>query len=223
MAMLDQIGGFFHPLSLLIVVGGAFAIAVARATASDAGRAFAALGPLFRARPEEDATAAIRAANAVEAVTQLKGIACADRVENAGRFLRRAAFQLANASSAERFALWAGAEIEERRRRHAAAAAFWSAVADAAPAMGMIGTVIGLIGMFTRMADPASIGPSMALALLTTLYGIILSGVVAGPIASRLERLSEAELAWQARVLQRFEMLAQSELVDLRPALRAVP
>lgn len=222
MAWLDQIGSFFHPLSLLIVFGGAFAVAALRSTATDMARAFAALGPLVRARPEEDAAAAIRAANAVEAITQLKGIACADRVETAGRFLRRAAFQLANATSAERFALWARAEIADRRRRHRAACAFWSAAADTAPAMGMIGTIIGLVGMFMHMADPAGIGPSMALALLTTLYGIILSSVIAGPIASRLESLSEAELAWQARVLERFEMLAHSELVDLRPALRAV-
>lgn len=222
MALLDQIGSYFHPLSLLIVVGGSFGIAIARSTASDAGRAFAALRPLVVARPEADAAAAIRAANAVEAIAQLKGIACVDRVENAGRFLRRAAFQLANARSAEHFVLWAGVELADRRRRHRAAAAFWSAMADAAPAMGMIGTIIGLIGMFMHMGDPASIGPSMALALLTTLYGIILSGVIAGPVAARLESLSDAELAWQTRVLQRFEMLARVELADGRPALRIV-
>jgi len=222
MALLDQIGSFLNPPSLLIVLGGSFAVAAARSTATDVARAFAALGPLMRARPEADAAAAVRAANAVEAVAELKGIACADRVEAAGRFLRRAAFQLANASTPERFALWARFETDERRRRHRAAADFWSAVADAAPAMGMIGTIVGLIGMFMRMNDPASIGPSMALALLTTLYGIILSGIIAGPIAGRLERLSEAEIAWQTRVLERFEMLARAELVDLRPALRAV-
>jgi len=71
------------------------------------------------------------------------------------------------------------------------------------------------------------IGPAMALALLTTLYGIILSSAVAGPIAARLERLSEAEIAWQADALERLEQLAHAELGVLafrpRPTLRTVP
>lgn len=222
MALLDQIVRFLDPLSFLIVFGGALVIAVARSAGGDVARGFAALTPMVRSNPEADAAAATRAANAIEAVAQIKGIACADRVQTAGRFLRRAAFQLSNASSPESFAWWARCEIEERRRRHAAATGFWNAVADAAPAMGMIGTIAGLVGMFAQMDDPARIGPPMALALLTTLYGIVLSSVIAGPIAARLERLSEAELAWQQRVLDRFEMLARAELTDARPVLRAV-
>ena len=64
-------------------------------------------------------------------------------------------------------------------------------MADAAPALGMAGTVIGLIGMFAAMDDPALMGPAMALAMLTTLYGLVLGAVLFGPIASRLERLSD--------------------------------
>ena len=64
--------------------------------------------------------------------------------------------------------------------------------------MGMIGTVIGLILMFAQMNDPAAMGPAMAIAMLTTLYGLILAFGIAGPVAARLERLSEAECAWQA-------------------------
>lgn len=221
MVFLEQIGRFFDPLSLLIVVGGALAVAWLRSARGEAAAAFAALGPLLRADPEADAAAAVRVANAIEAVAQAKGLACADRVETAGRFLRQAAFQLASAPTAESFAIWADRELEDRRRRHAAASGFWNAVADTAPAMGMIGTIIGLIGMFAQMDDPARIGPHMAMALLTTLYGILLSSVIAGPIAARLERLSEAELAWQLRVLDRFTMLARAELVPLRPVLRA--
>ena len=222
MAMLEQIGRFLDPLPLLIVLGGALAIAFARSGLADGGRAFAALRPLLRGDVEKDATAAMRAANQVAAVADARGIACTDRVETAGPFLRRAVLHLANAATAEEFALWAEAEIAGRRRRHAAAAAFWNALADAAPAMGMIGTIAGLIGMFAQMDDAAKIGPPMALALLTTLYGIILANVIAGPIAARLERLSDGEIAWQARVLDRFAMLARAELVPVRPVLRAV-
>jgi chemotaxis protein MotA len=81
--------------------------------------------------------------------------------------------------------------------------------------------------MFATMDDPARIGPGMALALLTTLYGIILSSVIAGPIAGRLARLSEAELAWQRLAVERLELLAHAELetprLHPRPNLRTVP
>ena len=87
----------------------------------------------------------------------------------------------------------------------------FATAAEAAPAMGMIGTVIGLIGMFAAMDDPATIGPAMALALLTTLYGLIFSAAVAGPIAGRLERLSMAERRWQQTALARLEALARAE------------
>ena len=58
---------------------------------------------------------------------------------------------------------------------------------DAAPGMGMVGTIIGLISMFSHMDDPKKIGPGMAVALLTTLYGAVLANVVALPIADKLQ------------------------------------
>ena len=58
---------------------------------------------------------------------------------------------------------------------------------DAAPGMGMVGTIIGLVSMFSHMDDPKKIGPGMAVALLTTLWGAIISNVVALPIADKLQ------------------------------------
>ena len=88
---------------------------------------------------------------------------------------------------------------------------FWRHAAEVAPAMGMIGTVIGLVTMFAHMNDPAAMGPAMAVAMLTTLYGLVLAFGVAGPIAARLERLSEAECAWQARASERLVALARAQ------------
>ena len=84
-------------------------------------------------------------------------------------------------------------------------------LADAAPAMGMAGTIIGLIGMFSKMSDPATIGPFMALALMTTLHGLILANAVAGPIANRLSGLSEREIAWQQAMADRMIAIARRE------------
>ncbi|THB69969.1 MAG: flagellar motor protein PomA, partial [Gammaproteobacteria bacterium] len=57
---------------------------------------------------------------------------------------------------------------------------------DVAPAMGMIGTLIGLVQMLSNMDDPKAIGPAMAVALLTTLYGAFIANVLALPIAKKL-------------------------------------
>jgi len=63
---------------------------------------------------------------------------------------------------------------------------FWCVLGDAAPAFGMIGTLVGLVQMLSNMSDPAAIGPSMAVALLTTLYGALISNLIAIPIISNL-------------------------------------
>ncbi len=58
---------------------------------------------------------------------------------------------------------------------------------NAAPGMGMVGTIIGLVSMFSHMDDPKKIDPGMAVALLTTLYGAVIANVVALPIADKLQ------------------------------------
>jgi chemotaxis protein MotA len=66
-------------------------------------------------------------------------------------------------------------------------------MATMAPAMGMIGTLVGLVQMLANMSDPASIGPAMAVALLTTLYGAIIANAFATPMAEKLARASALE------------------------------
>lgn len=63
---------------------------------------------------------------------------------------------------------------------------FFKVLGDAAPAFGMIGTLVGLVQMLSNMSDPASIGPSMAVALLTTLYGALISNLIAIPISEKM-------------------------------------
>ena len=66
-------------------------------------------------------------------------------------------------------------------------------MATMAPAMGMIGTLIGLVQMLSAMDDPKKIGPAMAVALLTTLYGAMIANMMALPIANKLEMRSAEE------------------------------
>lgn len=214
--MISVLDRFFDPLAFLIVVGGTAVGAFFSATWPDIRRAFSALALLWRARPVEDAEAADNAVRQIRRISEYKGIVCADRVKTPVEFVHRAACRLADAEGSGVFATWAREELQDRTARHDAAIGVWRQAADIAPAMGMIGTVIGLTGMFAQMDDAATMGPGMAVAMLTTLYGLIVAGCVAGPVAARLERLSRAERDWQMRVLERLEALARAEEDALR-------
>ena len=212
MELFAQVGRFLDPTALLIIFGGASVSALLRGGRAAFGPAFAALRPFFSADPEADALAAIVAVGQAEKIAETKSIVCAERVATTGRFLREAMRKLAEAKSSDQFARWAQESLEARGRRHGMRAAFWRDIADAAPAMGMCATVIGLVRMFAHMTDPALIGAPMAMALVATLWGILLANLIAGPIADRLERLSEAELAWQRRTMDHLTALARAEL-----------
>lgn len=85
--------------------------------------------------------------------------------------------------------------------RHDAGAKVFKAFGDTGPAMGMIGTLIGLVQMLANMDDPKSIGPAMAVALLTTLYGAMLANMFALPLQAKLEKRAQEELMAQQLII----------------------
>lgn len=85
--------------------------------------------------------------------------------------------------------------------RHERAAKIFKAFGDTGPAMGMIGTLVGLVQMLANMSDPKAIGPAMAVALLTTLYGAMLANMVCLPIQAKLNNRATEELTCQQLIL----------------------
>lgn len=92
-------------------------------------------------------------------------------------------------------------EVEYIEERHRLGAEIFMTMGNFAPAMGMIGTLIGLVKMLMDMSDPSSIGPSMAVALLTTFYGVILANLIFLPISGKLKTRSAQELATKQLVV----------------------
>jgi chemotaxis protein MotA len=86
--------------------------------------------------------------------------------------------------------------------RHDKGQAIFKAIGDVAPAMGMIGTLIGLVQMLSAMDDPKAIGPAMAVALLTTLYGAVIANAFAMPIADKLAHRSSEERLNKTLILE---------------------
>jgi len=93
-------------------------------------------------------------------------------------------------------------EVDFIRTRHQQGAEIFTTMGTFAPALGMIGTLIGLVQMLQTMDDPSKIGPSMAVALLTTFYGSIMANIVCLPIAGKLKTRSKEEVLTKEMVIQ---------------------
>ena len=115
-------------------------------------------------------------------------------------------------------------EIDSLIERHRRSANILRRAAEIAPAMGLIGTLVGLVQMLAELDNPDAIGPAMALALLTTFYGAIMGMVILNPLAAKLERNSNDEAMIRTLVMiamasiarqenpRRLEMILNSEL-----------
>jgi chemotaxis protein MotA len=93
-------------------------------------------------------------------------------------------------------------EIEFVRDRHKLGADIFTSMGTFAPAMGMIGTLIGLVQMLQSMEDPSTIGPAMAVALLTTFYGSLMANICCMPIAGKLKTRSKEEMLTKEMTIQ---------------------
>lgn len=85
-------------------------------------------------------------------------------------------------------------ELVSIEGRHKERIGFWETLGSMGPAWGMIGTLIGLVDMLYHMEDPSTLGPAMAVALITTLYGSILANWICIPVASKLKADNGAEM-----------------------------
>ena len=102
-------------------------------------------------------------------------------------------------------------EMDKLGERHLRGADMMTALGTFAPSMGMIGTLVGLVLMLANMEDPASIGPSMAVALLTTFYGALMANIIFLPMATKLKTRSKAELLVHEIILAGIQSLVAGE------------
>ena len=93
-------------------------------------------------------------------------------------------------------------EMNQVEARHMEWIGLINAWAGFAPGFGMMGTVVGLIGMLNNLDDKSSLGPNMAVALITTLYGSMLANWLFGPMAQKLISQNSAELRSREMVLE---------------------
>ena len=204
-----NLGTFIDPTALAIVGGGTIASAILRTPAGDLARALAALAALPRRR--FSAEPLLQQVAALGRIARRHGAVALDKSVIADKDVAAAIADIVDGHSPDDVTARLRYLRRARVERHCAAADAWAGMAEAAPAMGMVGTLIGLVAMFVQMTDPAAIGGAMAVALLATLYGALIGNLVAMPIAARLRASARVEAFERARLEAPLVALAARE------------
>lgn len=195
MVMGGSPGSFFHPPAVLIVLGGTLAVTTISFSVRDIVNTQKVVNKaLFRQHhdPRQTATQLLQLS---ELARKNGPLAIQNVLKDLrqDRFLHKAAVMISDGMTDVEMDRILRQEVEALVSRHRRSAAVLRRAAEVAPAMGLIGTLVGLVQMLGNLNDPSSIGPAMAVALLTTFYGAILANMVFSPLASKLDRNSDDE------------------------------
>ncbi len=194
MAMLlgGTIDMFVDVTSILIVFGGTAFVVMMK---YNIGQFFGAVKIAMKAfmfktdSPEELIVKTVEMADAA----RKGGFLALEEAEISNPFMQKGVDMLVDGHDADVVRQTLQNDIRLTSERHEIGADIFKNFGDVAPAMGMIGTLIGLVAMLSNMDDPKSIGPAMAVALLTTLYGAVVANMVALPIADKLKLRAQEE------------------------------
>lgn len=102
-------------------------------------------------------------------------------------------------------------EVSHLEDRHETGANLLATMGSLAPALGMIGTVIGLVQMLQSMSDPSTIGPAMAVALITTFYGAVLANLLLNPMSGKLKLRSKEEILVREMIMEGVLSISKGE------------
>jgi len=188
------LSGYIETGSVLIVFGGSIMVVMLRCSLPEFLNAIKVAGKTFK-NPLEKPQDLIAQLGEYATIARKDGMIALEGQEISNSFLSKAIGMLVDGSEADLINKTLEKDIELMKLRHKQGAGIFSAWGEMSPAMGMIVTLIGLVAMLGNMSDPKSIGPSMSIALLTTLYGAILANVICIPISQKLVNQSELEAA----------------------------
>jgi len=198
------IGAFLDPASMVIVFAGSLMVLLMRSTLPDFINAWAKVLMKTILNKNEDASEIIEQIVSMANISRRDGVIALEgqmgEIQNA--FLQTGIGMVVDGTDAETIESKLNNDLELMTFRHANYSGVFKSWKDIAPAMGMIGTLVGLVGMLQNMSDPKAIGPAMAIALLTTLYGALIANVLAGPLAEKLDNYSADEQNVCALILE---------------------
>ncbi|MCB9603001.1 MAG: MotA/TolQ/ExbB proton channel family protein [Sandaracinus sp.] len=206
------IGGPLSPYidvpSLVIVVGGTIASTLTAEKMGNVIGAFKIARNALR-KPPGDPVKTIGVILELSQIARREGLLALENKTVDDPFLAKGVRMAVDGVPADQIRETLVGELLAMKQRHGRGQKLFKFMAASAPAMGMIGTLIGLVQMLQSLDDPSSIGPAMAVALLTTLYGAILAFLICGPIAEKLDRHGAEESANMAVIVDGVDSLVK--------------
>ncbi|AGB40636.1 flagellar motor component [Halobacteroides halobius DSM 5150] len=181
--------------SALIVIGGTLGGVVLAYSFKHLKDAFAALKIAFSSQ-EYEASEIISILVSFAEKARREGLLALEEESNQidDEFLKKGIQLVVDGTDPELVKSILKTELDFMEERHGINSGVFSTAAELAPAFGMIGTLIGLIGMLSQLENPSQLGGGMAVALITTFYGSVLANVFFVPIAEKLAVKSEEEI-----------------------------
>lgn len=188
-------GEYLDPASAIITFGGAFSSTLTAVSLSDYIAGLKSLTLIFK-------TPVLNTSEMIKKIIELSNVARKEgllSLEEAATdldepFLKKGILLIVDGTDPDLVRAIMETEMVSVDNRHKKLIGFWETLGSMGPAWGMIGTLVGLVDMLYHMEDASAIGPSMAVALITTLYGSLLANWICIPVTSKLKADNASEM-----------------------------
>jgi len=187
-----NVGMFYDFPSIVIVIGGSLCAIVMKFTFTQLADSMKAVVKAFVFKLESPEALIEKAVQLADAARK-GGFLALEEAEIPNPFMQKGINMLVDGHDADVVRGTLEKDIELTYSRHEVAVNVFKQAGDLGPAMGMIGTLIGLVAMLSNMSDPKAIGPAMAVALLTTLYGAVQANCLFLPLSEKMAVRNEEE------------------------------
>ncbi|MBE0486842.1 MotA/TolQ/ExbB proton channel family protein [Marinobacter sp.] len=202
---------FLNLPGLAIVLGGTFAVTLIKFRMASVVSAFRlAMRTVFTDRLPRPAEL-IREVGVLARVVRKEGILGLENHETENEFLQKAINLCVDGHPPELVEEALLQESQQTAERYEVAERVFRGIGESAPAIGMLGTLVGLVQMLNTLDDPSSIGPAMAIALLTTLYGAFIAQLIALPLADKLQLKAEDDSRNQMLIVTSMKSIMRGE------------
>ena len=196
--------------SMLIVIGGTFFAVMYRCELPQFLGSFGVMGKVFMPG-KRNVEELITRVSELATIARKDGMMALEGQEVPDKFFEKGLQMLVDGADETKLTQQLNQEIKSMKMRHQSNQDVVKAWIDIGPAMGMIGTLIGLVLMLGNMADPKAIGPAMAVALLTTMYGAIIANIIFLPMLTKLEGYTTYETVYREMVLLGLKYISRGE------------
>lgn len=189
------LGNFLHMQSALITFGGSFCSVLIGYSVTDYINGLKSFKLIFKV-PALDTNQVIHKIIELSNIARKEGLLSLEEAAEDldDDFMKKGILLVVDGTDPELVRGIMETELTSIEARHKQKMAFWQDLAAMGPAWGMIGTLIGLVNMLKNLSDASAIGPNMATALITTLYGSLLANWICIPVSNKLKAYNEAEL-----------------------------